>query len=287
MVREPKRRLSVVPSGPLQGVLKAPGSKSVSNRLLVIAALAAGRTELTGVLASQDTRVMAAGLSAFGARLSPFDQWGDEGLVVVDGTAGSLEAPKSPVSAGLSGTTMRFLACVALLARGTVTLDGGPPLRRRPIAGLLDALRALGARVEADDGRPPLRSTSSGVSGGRGEVDAAQSSQFVTGLLLVSPYAEDGLTVVVEHLGAAGYVALTVQAMGMFGVEVDVSDATYDIRPTQTYRGRRASVEYDASAAAHLFALAMATGPSTPLSFPSVRSLSTYSPIRFWRPMAV
>jgi 3-phosphoshikimate 1-carboxyvinyltransferase len=250
--------LEVVPAGPVSGTVEAPSSKSVTNRLLVIAGLAAGTTKLSRVLVSDDTAVMWAGLAALGARIREVSP--DRTRLEIEGTDGVITPGDGVISAGLSGTTLRFLASVALLARGTVTLDGKPPLRRRPILPLLGTLAALGASIESDHGHPPIRISSPGIRGGRVEVDAALSSQFVTGLLLVAPYADANVELSVRNLGASGYVDLTVETMRRFGAVVDPIDGLYVVEAGRHYHARAETVEYDASAAAHLFALAMATG---------------------------
>ncbi len=251
--------VEVVPAGPLSGRLYAPPSKSVTNRLLVISALADGTSRLTGVLRSDDTAVMMAALAALGAGI---DDLGDDDIEVT-GTGGRLRGPDTVISAGLSGTTLRWLAAVALLAPEPVVLDGEPPLRNRPIQPLLQALRSLGATIETDEGRPPLRISSRGMRGGPVRVDAAGSSQFATSLLLVAPYAEHDLKLEIANLGAAGYVDLTVEEMTRWGAEVRGSGSgRYIVTAGRHYRARDETVEFDASAAAHLFALAMATGGS-------------------------
>jgi 3-phosphoshikimate 1-carboxyvinyltransferase len=247
--------LELVPAGPVQGTLDAPSSKSLTNRLLVIAALAEGKSVLSRVLESDDTVAMTSGLRALGARIE--DVGGD---TEVTGTSGRPVAGETEVDAGLSGTTLRFLAAVALLARGTVVLDGSEPLRRRPIAPLLDALAAAGADVSSDGGRPPLRISSRGLAGGRLRVDASASSQFATGLLLVGPYADDDLIVEVVGLRELGYVRLTVATMARWGASVgEEAPGRFRVSARDRYVSRAESVEHDASAAAHLYALAVAT----------------------------
>lgn len=249
--------LAVVPAGPLSGSVAAPASKSVTNRLLVIAALAEGDSRLEGLLRSGDTAVMMSALSSFGVGLSQ----APDGALEVGGTGGRLRAPENVVSAGLSGTTLRFLASVALLVEGTVVLDGDPPLRRRPILPLVRALQSLGADVATDGGRPPLTISSAGMRGGAVSIDAAESSQFATSLLLVGPYGESDLELEISHLGAAGYVDLTLETMERWGAEVATgADGRHVVASGRHYRGRKEAAEYDASAAAHLFALAAATG---------------------------
>ena len=171
------------------------------------------------------------------------------------------------MDAGLSGTTLRFLAAVALLADGTVVLDGGEPLRHRPIAPLLEALRAAGAEVVADNDRPPLEIRGRGLPGGLVRVDATLSSQFATALLLVGPYGDDDLVLEVSGLGDLGYVRLTLEVMRRWGAVVtEEAPGRFRVGAGARYRPRSEAVEHDASAAAHLYALAVATGGSVTVS---------------------
>jgi len=253
-----RSELALFPSGPIVGRLNAPSSKSLTNRLLVMAALAEGKSVLQQMLTSDDTLAMISGLQALGAGIETVD-----GQTEIAGTSGRPVARGTDIDAGLSGTTLRFLAAVALITEGTVVLDGQEPLRRRPIAPLLDALRAAGAEVLAEGGRPPLRISSNGLAGGRLRVDASTSSQFATGLLLVSPYADEDLTLEIGGLDQLGYVRLTVSAMARWGASVtEQAPGRFMVRAGEPYRSRTESVEHDASAAAHLYALAVATGGS-------------------------
>ncbi len=251
--------VEVVPNGPLSGSCRSPSSKSLTNRLLLIAALAEGTSHLAEVLSSDDTAVMIAALRRLGCGVVDLGS----GAVELQGVNGNLSVPDGVIDAGLSGTTLRWLAAAALLVRGTVVLDGAPPLRRRPMAALIRSLEALGARIETDGGHPPLRITSGGLRGGRVRVDAEASSQFVTSLLLVGPYGDSDLEIEVDNLGAEGYVSLTLEAMTRWGAKVGRSTrGDYEVAALHRYKARDEEVEYDASAACHLFALAMATGGS-------------------------
>lgn len=247
--------LELVPTGPVQGTLEAPSSKSLTNRALVIAALAKGRSVLSRLLRSDDTAVMISGLVGLGVGIE--DIGGD---TEVTGTAGRPVASGRTLNAGLSGTTLRFLAALALITEGTVVLDGEQPLRRRPIGQLLEVLGAAGAEVLSENGRPPLRISGSGLLGGRLHVDASASSQFATALLMVAPYADDDLIVEVEGLRELGYVRLTVATMTRWGARVDEeAPGTFKVSARYPYLSRAESIEHDASAAAHLYALAVAT----------------------------
>lgn len=254
--------LAVIPSGAIEGSLRAPSSKSVTNRLLLIAALAEGRSTLDGLLLSDDTEAMVEGLRALGVSVETEGE-----RARIEGTAGRFRAEGARVDARLSGTTLRFLSAASLLARGPVIVDGAEPLRRRPVAALIESLRAAGASVDSAGGRPPLTISGRGLAGGAVHVDAASSSQFATALLLVGPYADKDLELRVTGLGAPGYVRLTVAVMNRFGAVVEErSPASFRVRAGAGYRGRRESVEHDASAAAHLYALAVATAGSVRVS---------------------
>jgi len=236
--------------------LAAPASKSVSNRALLCAALAEGTSRLHGAAPSDDADAMATALTALGARVEPHP-----GVWTVVGTGGRLRTPARPLDARLSGTTMRFLAAAATLTPGGATVTGLPPLLRRPVGPLVAALRALGAEVaDAGGGLPPVTAAGGGLDGGRAGVDAGASSQFASAVLLVAPYARRPVTLAAERLGAAAYVELTAAVMGDFGATVEpAGPATWRVGPGP-YRAAELAVEYDASAAAHLFALAAATG---------------------------
>ena len=203
-------------SGPIDGVLDIPGSKSVTNRLLVLAALADGPTTLARPLVARDTELMAAALRSLGVGVAGSDA---EWLV----TPGPLRGP-AEVDCGLAGTVMRFVPPVATLAQGPVAFDGDPRARERPVAPLVDALRALGAQID-DGGRGCLPFTVHGqgrLDGGVVTVDASSSSQFVSGLLLAGCRFARGL-----QLTAAGpmpslpHVEMTVHLLQLVGVHVD------------------------------------------------------------------
>lgn len=252
-------------SRPLSGRISVPGSKSVSNRALVCAALAEGESVISGGLVGDDADSMVTGLRTLGASILEHAT-GDSLIWEVAGTGGRLTESPVTLDAALAGTTFRFLVAVSSLAAGEVTVTGRGPLLARPIGPLLDVLRRLGARVEAERGpdgaeRGPVRLLGrSGRLGGVVAVDASRSSQFVTALLLVAPYFDDGLVLEPLGLQATGFVDLTLELMGEFGVTVGSLDAGYAVAGGLSYRGRPFAVPPDASAAMHLFTLAMATG---------------------------
>jgi 3-phosphoshikimate 1-carboxyvinyltransferase len=247
--------LELVPAGPVALRLAAPASKSVTNRALLCAALADGTSRLLGAAPSDDADAMAAALAELGAGVDRGGVW------TVTGTGGRLVSPTRPLDARLSGTTMRFLAAAATLTPSGATVTGQAPLLRRPVGPLVAALRALGAGVRDQGGRPPVTAAGGGLDGGRATVDAGASSQFASAVLLVAPYARRGVVLTAERLGAAAYAELTAELMGRFGAAVEpAGPAAWRVEPGHPYRATDLVVEYDASAAAHLLALAAATG---------------------------
>lgn len=246
-----------VACGRASGAVAAPGSKSVTNRLLVMAALADGESLLRHALDSDDSRAMRGLVTALGATVEDRP----EGWRVC-GTGGTPRAPAGPVDVLQSGTTMRFGMALAALADGPVALTGHPSLLRRPVGPLGDALTALGARVEDHDGRPPVRLSGGGLRGGHVTVDVSGSSQYASALLLVAPYAEAPVRIEATGEAALSYVELTADAMRAWGADVSREGAVWSVRNEAHYRARDVVVEYDASAAAHLFTVAAATGGS-------------------------
>src|SRR6185503_5979416 len=212
--------LRIEPRGPLDARVRVPGSKSVTNRALLAAALAEGASELSGALASDDTEVMVASLGALGCAV---DASGEPWRVT--GTGGRLRAPAAPLFTGNSGTTARFLTAAACLADGPVVIDGTARMRERPIDDLTRALEGLGARCEilGTRGCPPVRVAGGGLRGGAAEIDARRSSQYVSAVLLAAPYAERD--VALRFAGGAlvsrPYVDLTLDVMRAFGARAE------------------------------------------------------------------
>jgi 3-phosphoshikimate 1-carboxyvinyltransferase len=257
------------PVGPVTALLRAPPSKSVTNRVLVCAALADGSSLVRGPLDSDDSAAMRAALCVLGAGVTELprvrpgapDPPTSGPVWRVEGTGGRLASPAVDLDARSSGTTMRFLAALATLTPAGATVTGRPGLLARPIGALVAALRQLGARIDDHDGFPPVRAAGGGLEGGDATVDAAASSQFPSAVLLAAPYARGPVILHASSLGAPAYVELTAQVMRGFGAAVDLLDrATWLVEAGAPYHGHQVEVEHDASAAAHLFALAAATG---------------------------
>ncbi|MFD6178858.1 MULTISPECIES: 3-phosphoshikimate 1-carboxyvinyltransferase [unclassified Isoptericola] len=250
-----------VATGPLDATVEVPGSKSLTNRLLVLAALADGPGTLRGALRSRDADLMIGALRALGARI---EEDGDPSTLRV--TPGALRGDVD-VDAGLAGTVMRFLPPVAALAAGPVRFDGDPEARVRPMLPVLEALRALAVRVtDAAGDRPthlPFTVHGTGrVAGGAVDVDASASSQFVSALLLAGARYERGLTL--RHIGTTlpslPHIAMTVATLREAGVVVDDSrDGIWQVSPGPV-AARDVRVEPDLSNAAPFLAAALVGG---------------------------
>ncbi|MFT8246403.1 3-phosphoshikimate 1-carboxyvinyltransferase [Roseomonas sp. BN140053] len=246
------------PRRPLRGRVAPPGSKSITNRALLLAALAEGTSRLTGALKSDDTRHMAVALRRMGVTVEE----PDETSFTVTGR-GRLLPPDGPLFLGNAGTATRFLCAAAATAEGRVVIDGDAHMRRRPIAPLVAALRALGVEASDTEGCPPVVVEGrGGFAGGRVEVDAALSSQYVSALLMAAACGRAPVEVALAgpEIGARGYVDLTLAAMAAFGAAVEpLGAASWRVLPTG-YRARDFAVEPDASAATYLWAAEVLTG---------------------------
>ncbi len=250
-----------VAPGPLAATVRLPGSKSLTNRELVLSALADGPSRLRGALVARDTELMLAALAALGVGV---ERDGDAVLVSPAPLTGG-----ASIDVGLAGTLMRFLPPVAALADGPVRFDGDERARQRPMATTIRSLRALGVDVD-DEGRGTMPFTVRGtgrVGGGPVTIDASGSSQFVSGLLLSGARFDDGLAV--EHRGARlpslPHIDMTVDALARRGVEVDIRLGDGTARwtvPPHAIAGRDVTIEPDLSNAAPFLAAALVAGGS-------------------------
>jgi 3-phosphoshikimate 1-carboxyvinyltransferase len=243
-----------VAAGPVRGRVAVPGSKSVTNRALLLAALSGGPASVAGAPPTRDTALMVDALRALGV---PITVDGEHVTVAAyDGLRGG-----GAVDCGLAGTVMRFVPPAAALADGPVRFDGDPRARERPMGTVLDALRALGARVDGDRLPVTLHATG-GLSGGEVVIDASASSQFVSGLLLSGARYEKGVTVVHDGkpVPSLPHIDMSVDMLRTAGVEVDDADAnTWRVAPGPI-APRDWTVEPDLSNAAVFLAAAAVTG---------------------------
>ena len=248
----------IPPQAPLRGRVSPPGSKSITNRALLLAGLAAGESRLTGALKSDDTRHMANALRAMGVEVEEPEETG----FVVRGS-GRLRAPAEPLFLGNAGTAMRFLTAASALAEGKVVLTGDAHMQKRPIAPLVEALRSLGVAAEAPTGCPPVTVQGRGGFEGREvTVDAGLSSQYVSALLMLTACGAHPVQVALrgDAIGARGYIDLTVAAMRRFGATVEAEGGSAWVVRPGGYRATELHVEPDASAATYLWAAEALTG---------------------------
>jgi len=251
--------IEIVPTPRITATVACPGSKSYTNRALLIAALAEGVSRLTHPLLSDDTRFMNEALMEFGI---PVKQEGDEFLV--QGTGGRLRVPKKEIYVGNAGTTMRFLTTFAALAPGTTRLTGNERMQERPIGDLLDCLIRMGvqARSVRNNGCPPLEIHGGGVPGGATEIAGDKSSQYLTSVLLSAPYFDAPTTITINgDLTSKPYADITLDIMRAFGVHAEnESYRQFRVAGGQRYQGRDYLVEGDYSSATYFFAAAAVTG---------------------------
>ena len=275
--------LAPTATAPATATVRLPGSKSMTARALILAALADGPSVIERPLRARDTELMAAGLRALGVAVDT----GDEERWRVE--PGPLRGP-ARVDVGLAGTIMRFLPPVAALAEGTVEFDGDPHARKRPMGPIVATLRALGVAIDASPtGGLPLAVRGSGlVEGGEAVIDASGSSQFVSGLLLSAPRFTKGL--VLRHEGppvpSAPHLRMTTHMLRAAGATVDESVPDVWAVEPGVLRGRTWVIEPDLSGAVPFFAAAMVTGGAVTLAgWPSGRGSGLGGPAESWQPV--
>ncbi|MBQ6107406.1 MAG: 3-phosphoshikimate 1-carboxyvinyltransferase [Thermoguttaceae bacterium] len=259
-------------SSPIHAEMTPPGSKSITNRALAIAAAAEGESLLTGALDSEDTQMMMGALRKMGVQLehdpatAEIRVHGNGGAFQKTKTDGKSDLKNEPVElfCGNSGTTIRFLTAMCANAHGLFRLDGVERMRQRPLGDLLDGLRQLGVRVEAELGNdcPPVLLHADGIPGGRAVIPGNISSQFLSGLLMAVPYAREETTIAISGgLVSRPYITMTMEVMRAFGVTADEpEECVFRISAGQKYRGIRYVIEPDASAASYFFAAAAVAG---------------------------
>ncbi len=251
--------------GPLSsanGEIQIPGSKSLSNRILLLATLAKGTTKITNLLDSDDIRHMLDSLKQLGVNY----RLEDEGTTCyLDGLAGPIQAEKGDLFLGNAGTAMRPLTAALCLGKGEFHLHGEPRMHERPIGDLVDALQHLGVdvRYEGETGYPPLRIHANGLDGGEVSIKGNISSQFLTAILMSAPLAQGDLTIKVEgELVSKPYIDITLHAMKQFGVDVENQNyQAFVVKGGQTYQSPgEIMVEGDASSASYFLAAAAIAG---------------------------
>ncbi|MEE9474258.1 MAG: 3-phosphoshikimate 1-carboxyvinyltransferase [Candidatus Hydrothermarchaeaceae archaeon] len=236
------------------GTVAAPPSKSYTHRAFVIASLAEGESVIESPLLAGDTLSTLNAMRAFGVKIE------EKGDIIIHGSGGALETPKGGIDCGNSGTTIRLVSGVAALD-GVATLTGDESVKKRPMQPLLDALEQLGVRASSSNGTPPVVIEGGGIKGGEASIRGDVSSQFISSLLIVAPYAEKDVRIkIITPLKSRPYVDMTLHIMKKFGIEAGSGREILEIKAGQMYRGTKYCIEGDYSSAAYFFALAALTG---------------------------
>lgn len=249
-------------SGTVSGAIRPPGSKSITNRALICAALADGTSTLSGALDSDDTRVMIDSLQKLGVDVkADFEN----ATLTVSGRAGNFKSPVEDLFIGNSGTTVRFLTAALAFAGGQFRLDGVQRMRERPIGPLVEALNGIGAGVTAESpgGCPPVVIQSPAIGGGSVSVSGNISSQYLSGLLMAAPLASGDIEFKIDgDLVSKPYVHMTIAVMKSFGVTVEANESLthFTIAAAERYQSCGYDIEPDASAASYFFAAAAICG---------------------------
>lgn len=261
-VMRPQREIMIRPAaGPVDRTMRLPGSKSLTNRALLVAAMARGQSELDGVLLAEDTELMADALAALGV---PVLIQRHANRALVEGRGGHWPTTEAALECGNAGTVIRFVTAACAAGQGDYVLDGSARMRQRPIGALVDALRDLGAHIGYGEreGYCPLQVRARGLRGGTVVFDRPVSSQYVSALLMAGPLASNDVLIAVEGaLPSDPYVRMTLAVMEAFGASVVEDQMRRFIVPApQAYSATRYAIEPDASAASYFFAAAALTG---------------------------
>lgn len=263
----------ITPVASINASVSVPGSKSLTQRALIASALATGESELVGPLASEDTNYTIGALRAMGIAIddSNPERW------IVKGTGGVINVPAEKIFLGNNGTATRFLTSVAALGHGRIHITGDERMAERPIAPLMQALQGWGVQLvsDADNGCPPLTVEAKGIRGGRTVLPEGKSSQYLSSLLLVAPYAAQAAELEVQgEVLSKPYVEMTMAVMADFGIRVEAAPSLSYFRiPQGQYQGREYMIEGDASGASYFWAAAAVTGGSVTVTNVPVPSL--------------
>lgn len=253
-------KLTLSPIQKISGSVVLPGSKSLSNRILLLSMLAEGKTEIQNLLDSDDVRRMVEGLETLGIQL---EENRAENLITVSGTSGIIPVKETTLMLGNAGTAIRPLTAAMTLGHGRFVLDGVQRMRERPIIDLINGLSQLGANLRCINGTdcPPVEVIAEGLPGGITRLSGAISSQYLTAILLAAPYADKEVQIeITDKLVSVPYVEMTLRLMQSFGVSVNHENFRLFHIPRQTYRSPgNIFVEGDASSASYFLAGAAIT----------------------------
>lgn len=250
--------IEIQPLATIDALIEVPGSKSLTQRALIAAALAKGTSRLFGPLESEDTKYSSEALMQMGIAMDKGQEW------LIHGNGGLIQPSRNPIFLGNNGTATRFLTSVASLGNSAYLIDGDPRMHQRPIGPLMAALQGWGVDITATKGTgcPPLAIKGRGIAGGTTILPEGKSSQYLSSLLLVAPYAQTPAVLRVEgEVLSKPYVAMTLSVMDAFGIAVECTpDFSYFTIPQGCYRAREYQIEGDASNASYFWAAAAVTG---------------------------
>ncbi len=243
---------------PIYAKVRVPGSKSLTNRALIMAALARGMSFLEGASIAEDSAILVCALRSLGVFIEE-----KEGILQIQGNGGDFPFFEGVLDVGDAGTAMRFLTALCSTVPGTTIIKGSPRMHERPIRGLVDALRSLGARITYLDkeGLAPIKIEGGYLRGGRVLVDASLSSQFISSLLMIAPILPfDTEIIAVEGTPSLSYIGITTSMMQSFGAALEtISPRHYLVKGGGGYKSSFYSIEPDASAASYFFGFAALT----------------------------
>lgn len=240
----------------VNAVIEAPPSKSYTQRALIIAALANGKSIIKGPLFSDDTNYMILALKEFGIKI---EKGGDN--LIVYGTNGRIKQPKNKIFVGNAGTAIRFITTLASICEGEAIITGDKRMQQRPIQDLLDALRQLGVRSKSNGGYPPIKIYGGSFNGGNIKLKGGTSSQYLSSILMCAPYAKKDTAIsIIGNLTSKPYVDITLDVMKNFGVNVkNMNYKRFIVKNSKKYTAKNYKIEGDATNASYFFAAAAIT----------------------------
>ncbi len=243
---------------PIKGSVNVPGSKSFTNRALIISVLAKGKSRLVNFSKSDDSKILISALKKLGIKIISKNN-----ILIVNGNGGNSLKNNIKLNIGKAGTAMRFLTSLCALVPGKIILDGDKQMRKRPIGELVNSLRQIGASIKYlnKNGFPPLEISGNNIMGGLIKIKGDVSSQFITSLLLIAPLLKNGMKInIIGNEVSKSYTKMTLQTQKFFGVKVKQVKGSYLIRNKQHYKSHNFIIESDISSATYFWGIAAITG---------------------------
>jgi 3-phosphoshikimate 1-carboxyvinyltransferase len=242
--------------------VSVPGSKSYTNRALLIAALAKGKSVLLNPLFCDDSHYMMEALKSVGVKI-----YKKNDRIEINGVSGKFKIPKKKIFVGNAGTAFRFLTTALALCKGKVRLDGNKRMRQRPISDLINALENLGVKINSNNGFPPLDIYGGSFNGGKAYIKTDKSSQYISSILLSAAYAENDVEIILEkELTSKPYIDITLSIMKSFGINIENRGyKSFYVKSGKTYKGKSYTIEGDASSSSYFFGAAAILGKKVKL----------------------